>query len=106
MNSAPSSYVAGAFDYMVVTGAHEYAVNNVAGAPGTTPVILNPGSYWMLAVFEQNTLVAHGSGNQFARYKTLMSPVFWNSTPPDPFGASATDDFATPANYYLVGLPQ
>jgi hypothetical protein len=106
MNSAPAQYVAGAFDYMVVAGAHEYAVNNVAGAPPTTPVILNPGSYWMLAVFEQDTLIVHSGGAQFARYKSLMAPVFWNNTPPDPFGASAVDDIATPANYYLVGLPQ
>jgi hypothetical protein len=69
-------------------------------------VILNPGSYWMLAVFEQDTLIVHSGGAQFARYKSLMAPVFWNNTPPDPFGASAVDDIATPANYYLVGLPQ
>jgi hypothetical protein len=105
-SSAPSSYIAGAFDEMVVTGSHEYVVNDVAGAPGTTPVILNPGTYWMLAVFERDTSIAHGSGPQFARFKTLMAPVFWNSTPPNSFGASAPDDVATPANYYLVGLPQ
>jgi len=108
MNSAPSTYLAGAFDYTVLVGKNEYAVNNVQGAPGNTPVILNPGTYWMLAVFEADTLLAHGAGpgSQYARYKQLAAPIFWNNTPPNPFGVSLVDDSATPANYYLVGLPQ
>jgi hypothetical protein len=105
-SSAPSSYIGGALGDMILSGKNEYAINNVNGAPGNTPIILNPGTYWLLAAFEQSTVIAHGSGSAFARYKTLMSPMFWNSTPPNPFGTSIQDDTATPANYYLVGLPQ
>jgi hypothetical protein len=106
MNSAPTTYIAGAFDYSVVTGKQEYAVNNVQGAPGNTPVILDPGQYWMLAVFEASTSIAHGSGSQFNRYKQLLAPTAWNSTPQTPITMTVVDDSTPAANYYLVGLPQ
>ena len=99
-NSAPANFLAGALDYSLQVGRNEFAINS---PPPTIPVMLGPGTYWLMAAFQASTSVAHGSGTQLAKFRGLTP---WNAAVPSPFGTALPDDTATPPNYYLVGLPQ
>jgi hypothetical protein len=99
---APVNYLAGALFVTTAVGRQEYAVNN---PPGGSITLTAGTTYWMLAVFEKDTLVAHGpaSDSQLFRYAT-HSP--WDKAMPMPYPAGAPYYYGTPANFYIVGLPQ
>jgi hypothetical protein len=101
-SAAPVDYLGGALLVDVVAGKREYLVNN----PPAANIILDPGNtYWMMAVFEAETIVAHGpdTDSQFFR-ATPQTP--WNKAMPMPYPANAPSFFDTPAKFFFVGLPQ
>jgi hypothetical protein len=99
--AAPANYIAGALLVPIVAGKHEYAVNN----PPAANITLTPGTYWMLASFEKSTMVAHGPDAQMQFFRAATQTP-WDKAMPMPYPSNAPSYYDTPANYYLVGLPQ
>lgn len=103
-NGGPDLYKASAVGAYTVqypglgTGRNEYAITD---PPSTSPVVLAPGTYWIVGVVQASTMLMQQSGVTSVRYKT-WSP--WNTPFPAQLTGETTDTLAA-VNFYMVGVP-
>ncbi len=95
--------VAGAPNTLVAqTGSFNISAGGRVEAAPTAPVTLNPGTYWIMAVFDGTPIIGHSSTIQAPT--ALRSLAFTGSLPTN-FGSAITYTDSA-ANYYIkVGIP-